>query len=82
MLLAQLLLGEVFRRVLVPLDDGNDGFLVVAFPIAVNIPLVSVHHHDGKVETTILAVERVDFGRKVFLSIEGKREGAGNEENY
>ena len=67
---------EVLRRALVTLDHIDDILLIVALPVAVGVPLIPVHHHDGVFEATVFAVERSDVFRQGILS----RNGGGQAE--
>ena len=71
-LLPLLLAGDVFRGFLVPLDDIDDILLVVAFPVAVGLPFVPVHHHDGEFEAAVFAVKRGNVVRECVLGDGGK----------
>ena len=58
---------EVFGRALVALDHIDDVLLVVALPVAVRLPFIPVHHHDGVFEAAVFAVQRGDvFGQGIL----------------
>ena len=58
---------EVLGCALVALDDIDDILLVVTFPVAVGLPFIPVHHHDGVFEATVFAVQSGDvFGQGIL----------------
>ena len=75
LLFAQFLLREVFRRVLVALDHRNDSVLIVSLPSAVIGPFTAIHHHNGKLETAVFAIQLGYIGRQGLLRLEGGRGG-------